>query len=701
MSTLRKRAAAFLACLLLLTACAREAPPPEEGPTLADLRQRVSAAFDGTASSAARRTAAEDAVRMLLGLLEQTASYSISDEDWSASPRPGVDVMVRHLELDKEVHLYTLALPGRSLVDEAERVAVQIRRGGTPRAHELGPLPAGRLEAAQLMSESGSLRITLVMRTEENEGFIAHFAGPGGGPFALVTDAFDGMAGTYGTVELRPEDGVLHVTVDGERWAPAWDESAPGKLALAPEVFLKWEGRFQLYDESRFDAFTLLSIATDPARWCRQEGDCPEAVTKALATSTREAAAAAWNLATARLTQMLGSEEGLSDAQVLRLPAGSRMFADEGRALSARLLTVPAPGPYLTDRTYNAVQFRAGGGMPLARVLDLPGTVESAQVMAHNGNPALLLVVDESAGQGQDGTTEERRDIYLLRLDAGNEWRKASDWVGYVTRAPYWYIGEASPDGVTIAWDAAALPAFRVQLEEGEEPGVMICPSPEQCHALSWVDGRLHFLPLLTHYMGELTRPHAEEDLVWAAGQMAQFLTQVDPAALPGSRLSQLVDPDGTLGIRVIDAGENTRLVTLPASPGGLQMAIIHAPGQAELVKVYDGLVTEWEAARIVRAGDEKRLLVLGRSDRSAVLLAYRMQNGLWAPADPLDAAVDRLIGFSMRVMFTPGAERPARGIVVRAGDPLTTTVTDSGARFCEGVFRCATYRYDGSWKLE
>lgn len=696
MSSLRTRAACVLAALMLiLTGCAKEAPPQEEVPTLEQLRHRTAAAFDGTASSAQRRTAGENAVRTLLGLLERPESFQISDEEWAASPRPGVEAMVRHTDLGAGIHLYALSLPGRTLVDEIDRIAVQVRSGSSARAFELSPLPAGRLAAAHLYDVPGTRQITLVLQEGERSGYIAHFAGPAGGPFELVADAFAGMEGTYGPVRLAAADGALQATVERGQWEPVFDPE-DGSLHLAPEVFLKWDGGFSLVDESRFDAFALLDIAADPLRRCRREGDCPEAVTALVSHSRQQAAEAAWELAKAKLTREL--EDGWSDSFTARLPAGSRTLSDEGRGLSVNLLTVPAPGEYLKGRYYNLVQFRAGGGVPMTRALALPGTVESVRAMAHRGNPAMLLVVDESAGQEESETAS--RGIYLLRLDAGNDWRYAADWLGYVTRAPYWNIAEVASDGITISWETESHPQFAVLLEDGEEPRVAVCQGPGRCHHLTWVDGRLHSLPLLTHYVGELTRPHAEEDLVWAASQMAEFLAQVDPAALPGARLSELVDPDGSLGIRVFDVGENTKVVGLPPSPNGMHMALIHAPGQAELVKTYNGVVTQWEGAQIVQAGQEKRLLLLGRSDRTAVLIAYRQEGGRWVPADALEEEINRNMLLSLRVMHTPGAERPARGIIVLGDRGLTASLTGGGASFCEGGLLCIHFRHDGGWTL-
>ncbi|BAD42164.1 hypothetical protein [Symbiobacterium thermophilum] len=696
MTSLRLRAAsALLALTLLVTGCARQTPQQQEDvPTLEQLRERAAAAFDGTASSAQRRTAAENAVRTLLGLLQRPESFQISDDEWTASPRPGLEAMVRHIDLGAGIHLYALALPGRTLVDEIDRVAVQVRSGNSPRAFELSPLPAARLVSAYLHDTPGARRITLALQENERSGYIAHFSGPAAGPFELVTDAFAGMEGTYGPARLTVVDGTLQVALEQGTWSPAFDPK-DGSLHLATEIFLKFDGRFSLADESRFDAFALLDIAADPLRRCQREGDCPEAVTARVGTSREQAAEAAWELAKAKLTRQL--EAGWSDSLTARLPTGSRMLSDEGRGLSVSLLSIPAPGQYLKGRYFNVVQFRTSG-VPATRALPLPGLVESVRGFAHRGMPAMLVVVDDSAGQEDVGTA--KRTLYLLRLDAGNDWQFASDWVGYVTRAPYWNIGDVTADEITISWEPALYPLFSVELQDGDEPHVTVCQYPGRCHQLTWVDGRLHSLPLLTHYMGELTRPHGEEDLVWAASQMAEFLALVDPAALTGGRLSQLVDPDGSLGIRVFDVGENTRVITLPTGPGGMGMAVIHAPGQAELVKTYDGVVTRWEGAQIVQAGQEKRLLLLGRSDRAAVLLAYRQQGGRWVPVDALDEAVDRNALLTLRVTHTPGAERPARGVVVQGAFGVSASLTGGGASFCEGGALCMNYRYDGGWVL-
>jgi len=540
--------------------------------------------------------------------------------------------------------------------------------------------------------------ITLALREDERTGYVAQFGGPASGPFTLVSDAFTGMEGTYGTAQLKLEEGLLRVSTADGPWLPAFDDRSRGTLVLAPEVYLKWDGRFTLVDESRFDAFALLSMAADPAKFCRGEGACPQAVAEALSVSPQEAAGIAWDLATARLTRMLSAEGGWANGLASMLPSGSRILADEGRALSARLLTVPAPDP-LEGRAYTAVQFRTGGGIPLTRVLDLPGPVESARVMAHNGIPALLLVVDETADR--ETGNQESRGVHLLLLDAGNEWQPAANWVGFVPEAPLWNIASSSPDGVIISWDRAAAPEFSVTLEAGDEPQVAICQQPGDCHRLSWVDGTLNSLPMLSYYVGELTRPHAEGELEWYAGQVAGFLRRIDPTSPTAGRLRQLVDPDGRYGVSVIDVGENTRLISLPQSPTGTLIAVLHYPGQAQLVATYDGVVTRWEAGQIVQGDQGRRLLLLGRSDIAATLLAFDWQYGVWAPADLLEEAVDRIELLSLRVLHTPGAERPARGMIVLGGMTMRASLNSTGASFCEGVTGCVSYRYDGGWKLD
>jgi len=117
-------------------------------------------------------------------------------------------------------------------------------------------------------------------------------------------------------------------------------------------------------------------------------------------------------------------------------------------------------------------------------------------------------------------------------------------------------------------------------------------------------------------------------------------------------------------------------------------------------VKTYDGLVTRWEGAQIVQGGSEKRLLLLGRSDRAAALIAYRQQDGKWVPVDALAEEVNRSMFLTLRVTHTPGAERPVRGLIVQGAVGLTASLSEGGATFCETGLLCVNYRYDGGWTL-
>jgi len=705
MTIFRMRAVCWAAALLLtLTACAKQSPPPDTTVTLDEVRQEVAAAFDGTASSASRRSAAEEAVRLLLDLLRRPESLSITDEEWAAPPRPGVEKMVRHMELEGGLHLYALALPGERLVEERDRVAVQVRSSGqAPQAFELSPLPYGRVHVARAHSEGGQQMLTLALR-HGGGGYVAHYAGPPGGPLTLAADAFAGFAGQFGPVALELEEGFLKAEAEEGEWAPLFDPDRPHRLQLAPELFLDLEQqRFTLVDDARFDAFYLLAIANDPGL-CEREGDCPNSVLSLAARSPGQAAAEAWRMATVKLTRMLADESSWSDDFTGRLPQGARSLRAEGRDFSVRLLSVPAPAllqgqafNQAFNQAYNAVQFRTGGGVPMSRVLELPGPVEDYRVMAHGGVPALFLVVDQTADPAGSARS---KGLHLLRLNAGNDWVPLEGWVGYMPESPYWSLTGITPNSVAVAWDGGQLPDMRLQFEEGLEPRLGVCRQGTECNYLTWVDGRLHAVAVLSAYMDEMKRPLPEAELLWRGGQLAQFLLNVDPTAVTGARLQQLLDPSGSLGISVHEAGENTRLVALPRNPGGMGLAVLHAPGQAEVVAVYDGLVTDWEGVRIVQGGGEARLLLLGRSTKGAALLAYQQANGFWVPVDALQEEVNRLLMGSMRVMHIPGAERPVRGIAALGGSRLTAQLTDAGARFCEGPFACVNYVYDGGWKL-
>lgn len=698
----QKRRATFLlavvaAAALMLSGCSKQSPESKETPvTLDAIREEVAAAFDGTASSAHRRLAADEAMRLLLDLLNQPESVGISDEEWASSPRPGVEEMVRHHDLGGGVHLYALSLPGKSLVEERERIAVQVRRSaGSPAASELALLEDSRLEAARLYGEGARPEMTLIMRTGEGAGYLAHFAGGSGGTFQPVADAFAGLAGQYGSLTLQVDGGFLLVTDAYANWTPFFDEMQPNRLHLAAEVYIDRNERFELVDESRFDAFRLMAIAHDPAL-CKSEGDCPGSVLEVARQTPKAAAQAAWELAAAKLARLMQEERTWSEEMVELLPAGSRSIRGEGRDVQVRLLTVPAPEG-VEDRAMTIAQFRTGGGVPMARVLDLPGPVDDFRVMAYGGVPSLFLVVDQTPDPESEAVT---KGLHLLRLDAGHDWRPVEAWVGYVPEIPYWNLAGVTPNGLSVSWEKSKVPEMSLQLEDGPEPRLGICRFPTSCHYLTWIDGKVHALNILAAQLTEAKQALAPEELIWRANLLAKFLAQIDPGSIAAARLQQLLDPNGALGVQVLDAGDTTRLVTMPPNPTGVQNAVIHAPGQGLVVTAYDGFVTNWLDVRIVQGGSERRLLVLGRSPKGAAVFAFTASGSGWLPVDALETQENRILMESFRVMHTPGATQPVRGILALGDTRLTAELTDAGALFCENGIACLQYGYSNGWQL-
>ncbi|MFZ5825939.1 MAG: hypothetical protein ACOY94_16715 [Bacillota bacterium] len=701
MRKLRLSLALFLVALLLtLSACAKKSEQPVVTTvTLEQVRKEAATAFDGTISSAQRRSAADEAMRLLLALLSQPDSTAIADADWAKPPRPGVEVMVRHFALDGGVHLYALSLPGNTLVETRERLAVQVRRTGSdPEAFELAVLPDSKVQAVRALREGSKQMLTLALSLNSGGGYVAHFESGSGGQFVPAASAFSGLGGTYGGATLAPKDGFLMVSLTPvTEWKPSFDERQPLRLMLAPDLTLDWKQRFVVVDDSKFDAFALFKIALNPYG-CKGKEDCPEALLEKSKQSPKEAAKSAWEQATARMTTLLQNEKTWSDDFAGKLPEGARSLREQGRELSVRLLTVPAPEG-ITPRAYTAVQFRAGGGIPMARTVNLPGLVESYRVISHEGLPALFLVVDQTKDPKSSIRT---KGLHLLRLNAGNDWVPATGWIGSIPNAPHWNLTNSTPDGVQVEWESSKLSQMSVSLESGAEPAVAICKFPSNCHKLTWVGGKLHSLAILFAQLTEATQALPEDQLLWRASQLAQFLVSIDPAEVSANQLTSLLDPNRVLKIKILDAGGGTRIVTMPANPSGMRTAVVHTKGQALVARAHDGVVAEWESARVVQGGKEQRLLILGRSDKGFALLVYQWDGDKWVAVDPLSEKVDRILQISSRAFYTPGQTRPVRGLVVFGGaSQLTAKLTTNGAEFCENRVACLTYGYNNGWKLE
>lgn len=700
MRKLRRTMALFLVAMLLtLTACAKKSEPP--APTtisIDEVRKQAAAAFDGTISSAQRRTAADEAMRLMLSLLGQPESTSIADAEWAQSPRPGVGSMVRHFDLGGGIHLYALALPGNTLAEVRERVAVQVRKTGSdPQATELTLLADSRVQAAKALKEGSKQALTLALSLNSGGGYVAHYQGGSDGVFQPAAEVFAGMGGSYGDTTLSVKESFLMVTQQGAgEWRPSFDQKQPLRLMLGPELTLDWKQRFVVVDDSRFDAFALFKIALNPYA-CKGPADCPEALLEQAKQNPKEAAKAAWEQATAKMTALMQTDKSWADDFAGKLPEGAHSLREQGKEISVRLLTIPAPEG-VTPRAYNAVQFRAGGGLPTARTLSLPGPVESYKVMNHGGLPALFLLVDQTNDPKSNLRT---KGLHLLRLDAGNDWVAVEKWVGSIPNAPHWNLTNSTPGGVNVEWESSKVPNMTVSLGSGQEPAVSICKFPTDCHRLTWLGGQLHAANLLFAQLTEATQALPEDQLVWRAAQVAQLLVGIDPESVSTAQVVSFLDPNRALGIEAFDAGDGTRLVTMPANPSDLRTAILHVKDQALVVKVYNGFVTRWEGARVVQGGDSKRLLILGRSDKGAVLVTFQWDGSKWVAVDALSEQVDRTLQESVRVLNVPGQTRPVQGLMVVGGPSLLSAkLTAEGAQFCENQIACIAYGYNNGWQL-
>lgn len=697
----RTYAIAVLLVILLMTllaACGRssKAPSDEEGTTLEQIRKQAALAFDGTASSAQREAAADEATRLLKAFLATPESLSVTDEEWARSPRPGVETMVRHVELGASDHLYALSLPADRLVDRREVIFFQRRRAGqNPVVQEVTTPEDTFLLAARSFADGSRRMLTLALGMEEGGGYLAHYEEKADGRLVPDGSSLRTVAGTYGDIRLVASGDFLEVVTRRDTpWEPVFDPEKPLRLVLAPALALEWDGGFVLADDSRFDAFALLAIAEEPAR-CTSRENCPSAILELKEKAPEQVAPQAWAMATEKLTALLAEESSWVDDFAGRLPQGARSIREEGVDLSARVLAVPAPkgveaGPY------TAVQVRVHGGLPMVRAVELPGLVREYRVMSHQGYPALFLVLEEGAAADAQQRT---LGLHLLRMTADNNWVAAQGWIGKIPDAPHWSIRRPAEDQLLIQWDLATSPNLTVSLSGGPSPAVSICRLANMCHRLTWVSGRLHSLDILQAQMAEAKQSLPEDQILWRASQLAEFLQLVDPVEFTAAELKRMLDPAGTLDMDVLDLGSGTRLVTMPPNPTGFQAAVLHAAGQGLVVSSADGFITEWEGGRIYLGGSEYRLLLLGRSKKAVVLLAFAWDGSRWVQVDPLTEAVDENLFQFSRLMHTPGQTRPVRGMIILTDGRLRTQFAAEGVRFCEGLF-CRTYGYKDGWGL-
>lgn len=537
--------------------------------------------------------------------------------------------------------------------------------------------------------------LTLALGLEEGGGYLAHYEEKADGRFLPSGSALSPLAGTYGDLRLVPAGDFLEVVTRRDTaWQPTFDPAKPLRLIMGPNLTLEWDGGLVLADDSRFDAFALLAIAEDPAR-CTSRADCPAAILELKEESPERVAEQAWAMATEKLTTLLQDESSWVEDFAGRLPATARSIREEGVDLSARILAVPAPAG-VEAGPYTAIQVRVHGGLPMVRAVDLPGLVREYRVINHQGYPALFLVVEEG-----DGADAQRRalGIHLLRMTADNNWVASRGWIGQIPDAPHWNIRRPSEDGLTIEWDLTTSPNLTVSLSGGTSPAVSICRLANNCHRLTWVGGRLHSLDILQAQMAEAKGSLPEDQILWRASQLAEFLQSVDPADYTAAEFKRMLDPAGTLGMDVIDLGSGIRLVTMPENPTGFQAAVLHTRGQGLVIPVADGFVTEWEGGRIYLGDGEQRLLLLGRSKKAVVLLAFQWDGSRWIPVDALNQSVDETLFQNSRVINNPGQTRPIRGLIVLTDSRLRTQFATEGIRFCEGLF-CKTYGYQNGWGL-
>lgn len=688
--TRRWRALLLVLLLLGLAACAKKTKPEEQAASLEKVRAQAATAFDGTLSSTRRRNAAEEATRLLVGLLSQRESLAISEAEWAEPPRAGTDGLARHFDLGA-LHLYALALPGDTLGETRERAVLQVRQAeGAPQAMELPLRQGSRVAAVRSLEDGGRPTLTLLAVHADGSGYLAHYRADGQGRFALAADAFAGMEGRYDQITLSRSDGFLLVAPEeGAGWETAFDPNHPLRLRLGPDLTLEWQQRFTLVDERRFDPFALLHIAADP-KLCTTPANCPESLREMGRIAPEQVAKAAWEKGTQRLLALLTDPKTRLDDLVARAGSAMRVIQASGSDLSVQLLSVAAPANSGLA-PFTAVLHGAGGGLQTAGPVALDGTAVEARLLTHGGSPALLLVADREMGLRSMGF----KSIHLFHLTAEGNWQPATDWVGTLPDDPASLFRSTGPGDLTVQWEQIDASGVAVTLGMGDPPAVSACGPTGNCQTLIWMGGRLAGTSLVAERVSALSRLRAgRAEAESAVEALAQFLAGQAVDQINARDLNAL-----SSSLTILEGADGTKVVGLPATPSGFSGAVIRAGDATTTLITTGGAVSRWDSAHLLEDGGERRLVVIGRSATGFALITYRWDGAGWALVDPLNERVDQTLGSGARIRYTPGQQEPVPGIQVTGRD-LVVTPMNQAISICNRT-TCTTYAYEIDWKLQ
>lgn len=644
--------------MVTLTACGKRAPvvTGPEVPSLEQVRRQADAALDSSLPSKQRQQARNDAMQTLLGFLRRPESGSVAKTDWE-QPFKAPTASLRYYETGK-VRVLALTIPGSGVVPPGERVAVQYAGGGTPQAYEVEVLPGGKLVGARLMDDKA---LMLAFSLARGGGYVAHYVRDSRtGEFKPDAAPFRGLPLQVGDIrfEVRKEFFVADVPVDAA-WQPQFDPAHPNRFYLNADLAVEFkQGKFELVDERNFTAFQGFVTAANTSL---PEKDRKEA----------------WDKATRKLPAYLATMESLQDDLAAKLPPGARYAQDQESDTLVRIVSIPAP-EFAGAPAFTIVQHRSGNGMPAAQVLNLPGLMESFQVVLQRGLPGLVVV--SGAQKGND------RVITLFRQATGNNWEPAPEWFGFMPTGEGVPLEKAAGASLTVKGTASVSPDWSVQ----------VCGKPDDCFTLAWVGSRLSGAGWLGRQVRMLAGPVTASQVMAVANTIKQYMLTPEASEASGAELAAVLG-EGTRGW---DPGGGARVLALPTNGAGILPVIVQAGNVAVVETPAPGAIDQWQDARAVQAGGGTWLLLLGRRSDRAALVLYQITGAGPQPVDALAEPTDKSIGEWSKIVYTPGQTEPVRGLYAVGKNDLKAYFTPegSGVAFCEENKQCTIYRFDQRW---
>lgn len=655
----------LLAALLVLalTACGGKNPQPDPGaeiPTLAQVRQLAEAAMNTELPSNQRQQSRIDAMTRLLALLRQPASTGVAKPEWEKPVGANAHPLLRYYA-SGQARVYTLTIPLSGVVPPGERLAVQyVPASGPPAAAEVEVLPGGQLVGAMALDDSKGL--LLAFSLTRGGGYMMHLSRDArSGEFRADPTPFRGLPSAVGDVRLEVRNNVLMVDLPADmQWAPQFDPKGQ-RFFMNADLGLEWKGKYNLLDERSYTAFEGFLKAANPA-------------------TPKDERADAWEKASRKLPAYLSQMESLRDDLTGKLPTGALLFEERGANLTVRVVSIPAPD-FAGKPSLTVVQHRSGNGLPQAQVVELPGVAEAVRVVQRHGLPGLMIL---SGGAQQT--------IALLKATTANAWEPAPDWYGYMP----------TDAAVKLQRTGGNLQIAGAKVALDTDGSARVCPTPEGCFTLNWVGGRLSGAGWIGASVQELLRQPAAADVAKAADLITQYLISGDAGEASAAELTAVLG--GGSGLKGFDLREGARAFAFPAHPSG-QMPLILQSGKHVLVHSggIAGAVARWEDIREIQGGNDRFVVVLGRSpDRAAALLFKHTAQG-WQPANALEQPAEKTVGEWTMLRYTPGQSAPVAGLFVvgRADLRVQFAAGGSAVEFCEADKLCTTYTYDKGWGLK